>query len=928
MSESHSEQTSGQHSPREATDRNSHPAAHPKSAQSIVRGSKRIWLFRLLAAALPIVLLVVVEFGLRLGGYGYNPDFLIPLPQHNAYVGNPKFGYSFFPPAVARQPEPFAIPAEKAPGAYRIFVLGSSAAMGDPEPSYGVARVLEVMLRESFPAARFEVYNVAMVAINSHAILPIARACASMNPDLFVVYMGNNEVVGPFGVGSVFAGYSPSLRAIRVSLQMRRLRLVQALQNLFASWSNGSDEFSEWKGMEFFLDRQVAADDPRLSEVYKHFRENLNDVCAAANAGGAHTLLCTLAINLKDCAPFASRHRPDLADNDLARWNELYQAGIALENDGRASEALELYQQAAAIDAAFADLQFRMGRCALSLADYDGARSHLVLARDFDALRFRADSRINAIIREHAASSPPRMQLVDAEQIIADSGVHPSRIPGREVLYEHCHLNFQGNYLIARALFERACDLLPPSIRPADAPPPAAPSAARCAERLALTDWDRHRISATMVSKFELPPFTNQLNTEEQLAAARSAELELRPRTLPEVLPRHGEIYRAALAAVPDDPVLRRNFASLLAAGDNYAEAEGHLRKLLELLPHDIQGRILLGNVLLRQDRLEQAVACLQAVLNDPFCERYARGNTHFSLGVAEERRGNADGAIAHYREALHLSPSHIKARTNLGLVLHRQGRYDEAIEHHRKVIELEPSLAAGHLNLAITLLECGRFQEALTEFHEAVRVEPDNPAPAAALATASLRLGRIEDAILYYGRAAKRDPKSAETLSQLAARLAGEGKLAEADRAAELLRAARPEDEHANLMAAALKYQLGDARAACDILRHAREALPDSNAIANNLAWILATSPASDDRDADEAVRLAEWCAARSKTEDPGLLDTLAAAYARAGRFSEATDIARRAVALARQANQADLAGRIEARVALYENRRPYQEQ
>ena len=60
-------------------------------------------------------------------------------------------------------------------GTFRIFVLGESAAMGDPDPAYGFSRYLEVMLRERYPSMKFEVVNTGSVAINSHVLLPIAR---------------------------------------------------------------------------------------------------------------------------------------------------------------------------------------------------------------------------------------------------------------------------------------------------------------------------------------------------------------------------------------------------------------------------------------------------------------------------------------------------------------------------------------------------------------------------------------------------------------------------------------------------------------------------------------------------------------------------------------------------------------------------------
>ncbi len=54
-----------------------------------------------------------------------------------------------------------------------------------------------------------------MTAINSHVILPIARDCAAQNGDFWVIYMGNNEVVGPYGSGTVFGAQAANLALVR-----------------------------------------------------------------------------------------------------------------------------------------------------------------------------------------------------------------------------------------------------------------------------------------------------------------------------------------------------------------------------------------------------------------------------------------------------------------------------------------------------------------------------------------------------------------------------------------------------------------------------------------------------------------------------------------------------------------------------------------
>ena len=144
------------------------------------------------------------------------------------YLGeNVKFGWRFFPPILAREFEPFAFPARKSADTYRIFVLGSSAAQGIPNHAFCFGRFLQFMLQERFPGVHFEVITTAMAAINSHVVREIARDCARYDPDLFVVYMGNNEVVGPYGPGTVLTPALSNLHLIRLGIALRATRIGQ-----------------------------------------------------------------------------------------------------------------------------------------------------------------------------------------------------------------------------------------------------------------------------------------------------------------------------------------------------------------------------------------------------------------------------------------------------------------------------------------------------------------------------------------------------------------------------------------------------------------------------------------------------------------------------------------------------------------------------
>jgi len=174
---------------------------------------------RLLAMVfIPFFILGGIELGLRLAGYGYDTSFFrrIKIDGHDYFVPNEKFSYRFFPPAIARRTLPFRFAAEKATNSYRIFLFGESAAMGDPEPTYGMGRYLEVLLRERYPGTDFQVICVALTAIDSNTILPIARECARHQGDLWLIYMGNNEMVGPFGAETSYGLHAPSRDIIRL----------------------------------------------------------------------------------------------------------------------------------------------------------------------------------------------------------------------------------------------------------------------------------------------------------------------------------------------------------------------------------------------------------------------------------------------------------------------------------------------------------------------------------------------------------------------------------------------------------------------------------------------------------------------------------------------------------------------------------------
>ena len=321
---------------------------------------------------------------------------------------NENFTRQFFSTAAAAtKPHPFLLAADKAENAIRIFILGESAAQGTPNPAFGFARILEVMLRSQYPQKRFEVINAAVRGINSHIVLPIARECAGHDPDLFVVYTGNNEVVGLHAPGPDSGFLHRNRTVIRAVQSVRSLKTGQWLANLIEGHGPPREQ-----NMDFFRAHRIALDDPCRRRVYENFAANLDALCAATTRSGAKVLLSTVPVNLKDFPPIASWHRSDLTASNQVQWESAYALGKAAETAGHWQDAVRNYLAAERLDDHFAELHYRMARCYFAAGGFENSAKRFVLARDWDALPFRADTPVNATIRDVAAAMRTRGGVV------------------------------------------------------------------------------------------------------------------------------------------------------------------------------------------------------------------------------------------------------------------------------------------------------------------------------------------------------------------------------------------------------------------------------------------------------------------------------------------------------------------------------------
>ncbi len=256
------------------------------------------------------------------------------------------------------------------------------------------------------------------------------------------------------------------------------------------------------------------------------------------------------------------------------------------------------------------------------------------------------------------------------------------------------------------------------------------------------------------------------------------------------------------------------------------------------------------------------------------------------NLGIALAERGELNEANEQFRKCLEIKPDHAEAHNNLSLALQRLGQLDEAIVHAEKALRFNPNYAECHFNLGNTLIRKGQVEEAIGHFRKALEINPDYVKAHINLGIALLGRQRLEDAESHFRSAL----------------------------------AIEPEHVGANQNLGVVLYEQGKTREALDRWREVLQRQPDQVAVLNRCAWILATDPDPSIRNAAQAVALAERAFQRTGGNDPAVLDTLAAAYAEAGRFPEALQAAQSALGQASTSGNTPLAEGVKKRIELYQ--------
>jgi len=245
------------------------------------------------------------------------------------------------------------------------------------------------------------------------------------------------------------------------------------------------------------------------------------------------------------------------------------------------------------------------------------------------------------------------------------------------------------------------------------------------------------------------------------------------------------------------------------------------------------------------------------------------------------------------YGHTLEVTKSNYIMHNNYGYSLFERGRFDEAAEHFAEALRIKPGYLVARNNMGRVFLAQEKFDKAVECFTEVLQLEPDNTNAINNLGTVMKKQGKTDEAVKKWKKVIEIDP-------------------------------AQP---YAHFNLGAVYYERGRLDLAIIHWTETVKSKPDSIDALNNLAWVLAASEDTKFRNPVDAIKFAERACELTEYNRADFLDTLAVAYAAAGRFTHAIETAEKAVKLAQSTDKKVLAAEIQERLQLYKTGHSYLE-
>ncbi len=427
-------------------------------------------IFRIILILLPFIILALLELTLRLFGYDNDLKIVSTIERNgkNYYTMNQLVGKRYFGKErlYYRKGSHDFFEVNKQPNTIRVFCFGASTMAGFPYEYNAIpSEFLRDRLTYAFPHKNIEVINTAIAATNSFTVVQFAEKLVHYKPDLFIVYMGQNEFYGVYGVGSTIS-IGKSRWMINTYLWFEQFKTFLLLKDFISTITNWIKPNNS--GENKILMEQMAKNNSigLNSDDYKTavntFRENYKEVIEIAKNNNIPIIISTLVTN-DGLKPFVSMHSQNLKDSLKTKWemyldqgNEKMSKALSVKNFFDSTKKKEYYSEAIAdfskaesIDSLPAIVHYNTGKCYEELGDYKKAQQQLSQAVDLDGLRFRAPSEFNNVIIK--LSHEFKVPLTDVREEFKEKSPHG--IIGGNLLVDHVHPNIKGYFLMAKSWF-------------------------------------------------------------------------------------------------------------------------------------------------------------------------------------------------------------------------------------------------------------------------------------------------------------------------------------------------------------------------------------------------------------------------------------------------------------------------------------------
>ena len=557
-------------------------------------------------------------------------------------------------------------PDGKADNTYRIFCVGGSTTFGRPyDDKVSFCGWLRAYLQAADPARNWEIINAGGVSYASYRVARVMNELAQYQPDLFIVYSGQNEFLEQRSYGTLaeLPDWLINLNAV-----LSGTRVYTAMSRAISSLpGNSLDKATQQHHLGGEVDtilnhtigpQSYHRDEALKQHIMTHYRLNLERMVRIARQAGADIIFVKPAVDIRDMSPFKSEHAEGLDGKALAAWQDLYDRAAAQEATGNHAKALELYNQALAIDDRYADLHYRIGAILFDMKKYDEAERSFrrAVQEDIAPLRILAPMQRSVVEVAQAAGVP----LVDYQAILrtAYRKQYGHTVFGSEYFVDHVHTNYEGYRLLGLALFDEL-------------------------KRLGITrpdaTWNEARRKAV----------------RQQVIASLNAKDEgnalIKLGRIFVWAGKYTESYRLfqqALDILGPRPDLYDQLARTAYAGGDDTNAIRNLNKLLKIVP-------------------------------------FGRG-VHARLAAIHANLGETDIAITHCQAELFIHPDEASTVALLGELLERQGKYEEARQQYHQALRLKPMLENTRVRLVYLLMKQGRYDKAQAQAEEVLRRNPD----------------------------------------------------------------------------------------------------------------------------------------------------------------------------------------------------------